>query len=157
MAPPPPASLWAALAARRDLLREFLKFGVVGGVGFLCDAGTVYALRGALGLYGAGMASYVVAASVTWALNRCWTFRGRSNGAMHRQWVLFLATNLLGFVLNRGAYAALITFSPLCRAWPVLAVAAGGIAGMFVNFGLARGVVFRQTDRPGPHVTRQIP
>lgn len=138
-------------AAWRGLLHEFMKFGTVGGVGFVCDAATVYALRGWLGLYGAGMVSYFVAATVTWSLNRVWTFRGRGSLPAHRQWALFLATNLLGFVLNRGAYATLITVSAFCRAWPVLAVAAGAGAGMFVNFGLSRNVVFRQGSGPHPH------
>jgi putative flippase GtrA len=46
-------------------------------------------------------------------------------------------------VLNRGTYALLVTFVPLCAEQPVYAVAAGAVAGMFVNFGLSRRVVFR--------------
>ena len=36
--------------ARAILLLEFLKFGVVGTIGFVVDTSTVYALRGSLGL-----------------------------------------------------------------------------------------------------------
>ena len=126
-----------------DIVPQFLRFGVVGVVGFLFDAATVYALRGPLGLYGAGVAAYFVAASVNWALNRHWTFRGRSGGPMHRQWVRYLLANLAGFLLNRGTYAALVTVVPLCAEQPVLAVAAGAVAGMAVNFTLSRRVVFR--------------
>jgi hypothetical protein len=46
-------------------------------------------------------------------------------------------------VLNRGTYAILITFVPLCAQEPVYAVGAGAIAGMFVNFSLSRAMVFR--------------
>ncbi|HUZ62569.1 MAG TPA: GtrA family protein [Acetobacteraceae bacterium] len=139
---PPPLRAHAT-PARLVLLAEFLRFGVVGVIGFCFDAGTVYATRGVLGLYGAGILSYFVAASVNWGLNRCWTFRGRGNGPAHRQWALFLAANLAGFALNRGTYIALIATSPLCVAYPVLAVAAGSIAGMFCNFSLSRAIVFR--------------
>lgn len=125
------------------LLFQFLRFGSVGAFGFVVDTAVVYALRHRLGLYGAGMVSYVVAASVNWAINRAWTFRGQGRHKAHHQWMLFLLTNLAGFVLNRGAYALLIHFSPLVRAWPVLAVAAGSLAGMFVNFHLSRTVAFR--------------
>jgi putative flippase GtrA len=124
-------------------LVQFLMFGTVGGIGFLADTATVYSLRRSLGLYGAGMVAYVVAATVTWILNRVWTFRGLGSGPMHRQWARFLAVNLGGFVLNRGTYAALVTWVAVCAEEPVLAVAAGAIAGMFVNFGLSRAVVFR--------------
>jgi hypothetical protein len=63
---------------------QFLRFGVVGAIGFLIDTATVYAVRGSLGLYGAGLAGYVTAATGNWLLNRVWTFRGRGYGPAHR-------------------------------------------------------------------------
>ena len=124
------------------LVAQFLRFGVVGTCGFVVDTATVYALRGTFGLYGAGMVSYLLAATSNWALNRVWTFRGQGSGPAHRQWARFMLANLAGFVLNRGTYAALVTWVPLCASQPVFAVAAGSVAGMFVNFGLSRRVVF---------------
>ncbi len=120
-----------------------MKFGLVGGVGFAFDTAIVYGLRGALGLVGAGLAAYLVAATITWSLNRLWTFRGRGDGPAHRQWLRFLLANAFGFVLNRGTYVALILLVPLCAAQPVLAVAAGCLAGMGSNFLLSRSFVFR--------------
>ena len=46
-------------------------------------------------------------------------------------------------MLNRGTYAILVTYLPLAADQPVFAVAAGAVAGMFVNFGLSRRLVFR--------------
>jgi len=132
-----------ATPARVATLVQFLKFGTVGTVGFLVDTASVYALRHSLGLYGAGMAAYVVAATVTWLFNRVWTFRGLGSGPVHHQWARFLVVNLGGLVLNRGTYALLVTFVPLCAEQPVFATAAGAVAGMFVNFSLNRTVVFR--------------
>lgn len=120
-----------------------LKFGVVGVIGYAIDTATVYALRGSLGLYGAGLVSFVVAASGNWILHRVWTFRGLGGGAIHRQWLTFLAANALGFLLNRGAYVALIATSALCAKEPFLATAGGAIAGMGVNFVMSRQIVFR--------------
>jgi putative flippase GtrA len=125
------------------MIARFLRFGVVGGCGFLVDTAVVYALRHPLGLYGAGAVSYVIAASFTWALNRFWTFRDRPRGRAHRQWGLFMLTNLVGFALNRGAYALMIATLPLCVHYPVLAVAGGAIAGMGVNYAMAHRIVFR--------------
>jgi putative flippase GtrA len=118
-------------------------FGVVGTLGFVVDTAVVYATRYALGLYGAGVLSYLVAASFNWVLNRAWTFRGQGTGPAHREWGRFVLANLVGFVLNRGTYAILVTIVPLCARQPVLAVAAGSIAGMGVNFALTRAMVFR--------------
>lgn len=130
-------------AARLALVAQFLRFGAVGVIGFGIDTATVYALRGRLGLYGAGMVAYFVAASANWALNRTWTFRGRGSARAHRQWALFLVANLGGLILNRGTYAALIATSSVCVHYPVLAVAAGAVAGMFLNFTVSRQFVFR--------------
>ena len=122
---------------------QFLRFGVVGTVGVVIDTATVYATRGALGLYGAGIAGYVTAATGNWLLNRIWTFRGQGSGPAHRQWAMFMLANLGGFVLNRGTYALLVTFVAEAANQPVIAVAAGAIAGLLVNFTLSRRLVFR--------------
>ena len=122
---------------------QFLRFGVVGVIGFVIDTAAVYGLRHTLGLYGAGLLAYVFAASATWLLNRVWTFRGRGSAPAHRQWAIFLATNMVGFVLNRGTYAVLVSFVAVAAAQPVIATAAGALAGMFANFSLSRRVVFR--------------
>lgn len=130
-------------AASHPVIPEFLRFGTVGAIGFVFDTATVYLLRGSIGLYAAGLAAYFVAATVTWWLNRQWTFRGKGQGSALRQWARFLMANAAGFVLNRGTYMLLIALVPFCAEHPVLAVAAGSIAGMFSNFGLSRSLVFR--------------
>ncbi len=142
-APVPTAPLRHATPARLRLLVQFLKFGVVGVLGFVVDTAVVYATRGALGLYGAGLAAYVVAATANWVMNRLWTFRGLGSAPLHIEWARYMMANLGGFVLNRGTYALLVSFVPLCAEEPVLAVAAGSIAGMGVNFVLSRRMVFR--------------
>ena len=139
---PSPARGFATEARLRTLV-QFLMFGTVGTFGFVLDTTTVYALRYQLGLYGAGLVSYIVAATGTWICNRLWTFRGQGSGPAHRQWARFLGANAFGFMLNRGTYALLVTFVALCATQPVFATGAGAIAGMFVNFGLSRAIVFR--------------
>ena len=117
----------AFLAARLGpdlsrLIGEFFRFGVVGTVGFVVD---VAVLTGVMALgagpYGGRVLSYIAAATATWALNRAWTFRHRAKGASAtRQWLLFLAVNLVGFAINYGTYAALIANLPLAQAHPAL-------------------------------------
>jgi putative flippase GtrA len=125
------------------IVAQFFRFGVVGLAGLVVDTATVYGLRHSLGLYGAGLVAYVFAATGNWVLNRLWTFRGLGSGPAHRQWAMFMLTNLAGFVLNRGTYAILVTFVAAAAAQPVIATASGSIAGMFVNFSLSRRLVFR--------------
>jgi putative flippase GtrA len=129
--------------AQRRIIAQFLRFGIVGTVGLGIDTITVYALRDPLGLYGALVAGYVTAATGNWVLNRIWTFRGQGSGRAHRQWAMFMVTNLAGFVLNRGTSVLLVTFVAAAARQPVIAIAAGAVAGLFVNFSLSRRVVFR--------------
>jgi putative flippase GtrA len=136
----------AALRRRAEALLAMaplmLRFGVVGLAGFAVDTAVVYGTKRWLGLYAAGLLSYLVAASVNWALNRHWTFRHRPRGPRGRQWLLFLTTGVPGLIFNRGAYMILIATVPLCAHHPVLAIVAGSIAGMSANFMMAHRVVF---------------
>jgi putative flippase GtrA len=68
--------------------------------------------------------------------------------------VRFLIANSIGFVPNLGTYSALVHFVPFCRIYPVVAVAAGAICGMFVNFFLSRRLVFAE---PKPRVEMRVP
>ncbi len=129
---------WLALAA------EFLRFGTVGGLGLLWDVSTFYIVRPFLGFAIATLASFMVAATMNWMLNRLWTFRGRgSQDSLFRQWLSFMGANGPGFMLNRSAFGVLAWFSPFCFAHPVVALAAGSLAGMTANFTLSRRLVFR--------------
>ncbi|WP_376091420.1 GtrA family protein [Roseomonas sp. CCTCC AB2023176] len=126
------------------VLAQFLRFGVVGTLGFVVDTAVLYAMLAlGAGPYLGRIPAYLAAATTTWALNRRWTFRQTGGGA-GRQWATFVVLNLGGFVLNYGTYAALVRYVPFVAANPVLGVAAGALAGMTGNFLLSRRYVFRQ-------------
>lgn len=139
-------SLTSRLGSRRPaLMSEFLRFGAVGTVGFLIDTATLYAaLSLGAGLYFGRVLSYMAAASTNWALNRAWTFRGAARGHAGRQWSMFLLVNLLGFAVNYTTYILLVAFWPVASSYPVIAVAAGAVAGLGGNFLLSRRFVFRK-------------
>jgi putative flippase GtrA len=129
--------------AQQLLLRQFIQFGLIGVAGFVWDTCIVYATAPLLGPYAAGVVSFFIVGSINWVANRYWTYRQLNHAAMHRQLVMYLIANAVGFVLNRGTYIALVATQPLFRHHLVLAIAAGAVAGMFVNFFLSRRLVFR--------------
>ncbi|MDE8347992.1 MAG: GtrA family protein [Acidocella sp.] len=131
-----------AVAAQLNISADFIRFGVVGSMGFCWDTATVYALKSFINLYIAGAAGFFVAASANWAANRFWTFAHKDHGAMHVQWMRFLATNTVGFVFNRGVFFILITVSLSCRQQPVYAIIAGSFAGLGFNYFLSKRYVF---------------
>ncbi len=122
---------------------DFLRFGIVGSVGFVVNVLLLYAVRGAVGLYVGGVVAWLGAATTTWWLNRSWTFKGRGSAAMHRQWLQFLAVSSVGFVLYYATFSLMVAYVALCVRQPVVAVAAGVLAGMVSNFTLSRKLVFR--------------
>jgi putative flippase GtrA len=126
------------------LLRQFVVFGLVGTGGFLVDTATLYAaLAAGSGPYLGRVASYLVAATFTWAMNRRYTFGTHASDRRVQEWSRFLLANAVGGLLNYGTYALLVAGVPLVRAHPVLGVAAGSLAGLGTNFVLSRRVVFR--------------
>lgn len=135
---------------RRVVLVQFIRFAMIGTLGFVWDTIIVYTLTPLLsrhapryGVYIAGFVSYFIVASINWLLNRIWTYAHVSHGVRHRQLMMFLLANSVGLVLNRGTYSLLVHFLPFCRVYLVVPVAAGGVCGMFVNFFLSRRLVFR--------------
>ncbi len=132
-----------ALLARTGLNPDFIRFGIVGTLGFCWDTATVYALKAATGLYIAGLCGFLVAGTANWIVNRLWTFRHLDHIAAHHQLMRFLAVNSIGFVFNRGTFFILISISLRCREQPVLAIIAGSAAGLLFNYFLSKRFVFK--------------
>ena len=136
------APMTAAPASARQ---ELLRFTLVGAAGFLVDATALtLALGLGLGLYAGRVVSYLCAATFTWACNRRFTFSGARAGTPLAQWARFLGANAIGGAMNYGVYASLVTYSAAGPRWPVLAVAAGSLAGLVFNFAVSKAWVFRR-------------
>ncbi len=135
----------AALAGPTAMPAQFLKFGLVGVVGFGIDAGALFLLitAGDLGPYVGRIYSFLIAASVTWVLHRHFTFKSAARGPAAGQWVRFVAVNGFGGAVNYGIYAALLLTSETFLQAPVLAVAVGSLAAWAFNFFASRRYVFK--------------
>lgn len=128
----------------RPTVRKFLLFAIAGGAGFVVDTAVLYALKGGLGLYGARVISFLVAVATTWIVNRTLAFKGQQAGVpIWREFLHYLGAMILGGAVNYAVYALVVAIVPLAAEQPVIGVAAGVVAGMFVNFFLADKLVFR--------------
>ena len=82
------------------LVRELMKFGVVGSVAFVVDVGLFNLL---LHLTEKPLTSKAVstiaATTVAYAGNRLWTFRRRSRSTVRREYVLFFLLNGVGLAI----------------------------------------------------------
>ena len=126
-------------------LRQFVLFAVVGATGFVVDAGILIVLIAAgLSPFFARLPSFLSAATYTWALNRRVTFRDRSSN-LFRQWLHFLAVNSAGGLVNLSVYTFLMWPDGATSAFPIAAVAAGSLSGLFFNFGLSKKLIFKDS------------
>src|SRR6185369_10215586 len=97
--------LWQATVGRS----QFLRFFIVGGLGFLVDASVLMGLTRGAGLdpYSARVVSFLAAASTTWYLNRIFTFRSdQHHHPVAKQWAIFLLVSVGGALINYGIYVA---------------------------------------------------
>lgn len=93
--------------------------------------------------------SYLAAATFTWGVNRVWTF-GTTDDAWFCEWAKFIMANAAGGILNYCVYAAVMIGLTIKSSFlPVLAVAAGSVSGLLVNFALSKRLVFA-SRRAGP-------
>ncbi len=141
--------------------RQFARFVVVGGVGFVVDAGVLLAavrLAGADPLAGRAV-SFLAAATATWLLNRAFTFAapvgepGRQPAAsrsLAREWLAYVSLMLGGFAVNYGTYWLSLRLAPPPPSNLLLtgAVAAGSVAGLVVNFATSRWLLYARGNRP---------
>lgn len=128
----------------RDLARRLPVFAAIGSAAFFVDTGILYLLRGAgLDLYSGRVLSFLAGVTFTWWGNRIFTFSDRRSPRLLAEWTRFFLANAPGGFANYGVYALLVTtLEPFAR-HPVLAVAAGCIAGLVLNFTNTVLFVFR--------------
>jgi putative flippase GtrA len=131
----------------------FLRFAVVGGIGFLADAALLQALVGLAGWgpLAARVPSFLGAVAVTWYLNRRFTFRvGRRRGGLRGEFARYLVVQTVGTGVNFALYALCVLGSELMAASPVLALAAASLGAMLVNYLGAKALVFVPAAAVGP-------
>lgn len=127
---------------RGGLLDHILRFAAVGIVGFIINASIVAYFSTKLGPIMSQALAFPAAVTATWLLNRQYTF-GASKHSWHMEWARYVSANALGWSTNNGVYFFLIFRFYETNHNPVLAVAAGSLAGMTFNFIISKWIVFK--------------
>ena len=127
----------------RDLAR-FARFVLVGAAGFVVDAGLSNLLVFAAHLSPllSRIPAFCAATLVTYAAHRLFTFRDRRIGVL-MGWLKYVASTSLGAVANYGVFTIMVAYV-VHGPWAVLlAIAAGSIVGLGLNYVCSVKLVFR--------------
>ena len=122
---------------------QFLKFCIVGALGFGIDA---ILLTGLVNQHGfdpffARILSISAAMTFTWVLNRNFTFM-TDQKVSFSEWSRYGAVNMVGAAINYGVFCAVLISNVAIS--HVIAIAMGSIAGLVWNFAGSRMMVFNK-------------
>ncbi|MGI5247255.1 GtrA family protein [Dactylosporangium sp. CA-139066] len=88
----------------RSLATELFKFAAVGGINTVIDFALVNALL-FIGPLKAKIVAAVVATTVSYVLNRQWTYSQRDRSSVRREYILFFALNGVGLFIQEAVLA----------------------------------------------------
>ena len=113
-------------------MRIFLRFCVVGVVGFIVDAGVlavaVYVFS--VNAIPARALSFSCAVVVTWWLNRSWAFEVRSNSSLVQELMTYVAVQGLGLFANFATYTSLVLYAPHPISEPLVSLMVASIVAL---------------------------
>jgi putative flippase GtrA len=126
------------------LIHEMAKFGVVGGIGFVITEVGTNLLQIPLGWLIANTIATVVAACVTFAGNRYWTFQHRDRDSVGREYVVFFVLNAIGLGIQLSCLGfARYTLGTTDKLWLNVALFIGIVFGTLFRFCSYRTWVWR--------------
>jgi putative flippase GtrA len=124
---------------------RFLRFSLVGAVGFVVDAGVLQALISLAGWgpIAARAVAIPVAVFATWLLNRTITFPESYGGPAVASLLRYAAVSAVGAAVNFIVYSVLVFASQAMAALPIVPLAIASIVALVVNYLGSKHFAFR--------------
>lgn len=93
-----------ALRKQPRIIRQLVKFGLVGAIGSVVDFSVLIILKEQLllNLYVANTFSFTAAVASNFLWNSIWTFRGSFRGRKRHRFIPFLLVSIIGLGINQG-------------------------------------------------------
>jgi len=130
---------------RQNISREVITFGVIGTIGFLVDGGLLTLLNSFLNfdLLTSRLCSFSVAVTVTWYLNRNYTFRDQTDEQALHEWTRYAVLNGLGALLNLAIFFWLIFEFSALTVVPLVPLAIAALVATAFNFLVSKYIAFK--------------
>lgn len=87
----------------KNLIKQIMRFGVVGVISFLIDYGILYVLTEKANIYyllSAGI-SFTVSVVINYLLSMSWVFKSNKKRGKKEEFIIFLVLSLGGLLLNQ--------------------------------------------------------
>ena len=133
----------------RKEYRQFIPFCVVGGIGFLIDAGILALLVHGLGIGPllSRLVSFPCALTATWYLNRRVTFSSPVSNSPGQEWLRYAVISVAGTLVNFIVYLGCIRLSQTMYTYPETALGIAAIVAVIFNYlGSSRYVFSQKPD-----------
>jgi dolichol-phosphate mannosyltransferase len=128
-------------------LDQFVKFAVTGGLGTVTNLAVFFMLADKAGLeeIPVSVGCFVIAAGQNYIINHRWSFRQNTaeEGLSVKKWLQFTAGSLAGLAANLAVMQLLL--SAVVLPFKSVAQACGIAAGMMLNFGFSKFLIFKHT------------
>lgn len=126
----------------RGVRGEFVRYVIVGGLAFVCDASTLFSLTHFLGvnyLVSAPL-GFIVGTAVNYVLSRKWVFQRRTLKNTPTEMTIFTLIGIVGLGLNE---AILWVFQSKLGIYYLFAKGVSGVVVFGWNFGARKLALFR--------------
>lgn len=131
-------------------MKQFFRFCLVGAIGFVTDFSVLYIAVSWIGLgtVAGRVLSFVIAATVTWKINRHFTFvqAGKGSGM---EWLRYLLLTSVGGGINLAVYQTWLFLTNHSTLNLFLGVAVGSAVALLFNYAISKRAVFVK-PRPSP-------
>lgn len=126
-------------------MHRFMRFGLVGTLGFVVDAGVMQLL---VSFAGAGpiearAVSIPTAVFATWLLNRGFTFAKARSDPAWPSLLRYAAVSAAGALVNFVVYGVLVLASATLAAYPIIPLAVASIVALVFNYLGSKHFAFR--------------
>lgn len=121
------------------------RFASVGLVGFAVDAGLLTILNSILRfeLLESRLISFFVAVTVTWWLNRNWTFSDYRDVHKTKEWGRYAIVNTAGAAINMGIFFWLTSHYALMAEVPLVPLSIAASVALVFNYSASKRVAFK--------------
>ena len=131
----------------KDLLtkNKFIRFSIIGGLGYFVDILVLFIAFEVLSfsVYFARLISAIFAATFTWVGNRFFTFSSTKRSNILKEWVDYLYAMIPGAIVNYSIFSFIVYAFGSDRMVLIIAVSLGVLAGLIINYNIARKYVFK--------------